>query len=175
MYKRCGDSLRGLHPSGIETCAQREAKCQAPAPKVMMPEDGAVPNGGHRHGGIISGHPALATFDPTPLTLNPMGGQPTPPSTCGGSPPQKVHKYAHPEVPTGVLIQLLCPYPLALWALAGVPRFRRFVPSHTRDRAPTHHSALPPLLFQTSKCLKMLHTADVQHLATQTPCVSFSA
>ena len=42
------------------------------------------------------GHPSPRSF------LNPP---PPPHSTSGGCPPQKANKYAHPEVPTGVLPQ----------------------------------------------------------------------
>ena len=42
-----------------------------------------------------------------PTQPNPTGGQPTHPSRNAGFPPQKAHMYAHPEVPSGMILRPL--------------------------------------------------------------------
>ena len=70
-----------------------------PAPKVIPLAGGAVPKS------VASGAgcPALALFEPAPLTPHPTDGPPNPPSTRGGLPPQKVNTHVHPDAPTCTL------------------------------------------------------------------------
>ena len=47
---------------------------------------------------------------------------PSPPLPCGETPPQKVNKPAHPEVPTGILTQPLCGDPPPPYVCPPAPR-----------------------------------------------------
>ena len=71
--------------SKAELYTRTEAKCQAPAPKAMLPAGGTLPKWGHRHGGIMRPVPLLLQFsEPAPFTPNAVGGQPPPPPIhCG--------------------------------------------------------------------------------------------
>ena len=104
-----------------------------PAPQVTMPAGGAVPKWGHCHGGIRSGLPTSRSVLNPPLTQRVDNQRPPPPpSTSEGSPPQKVSKYVHPEVPPGNLP----PPPPHLVALHPSPPCLTLPPDNPGDPAP---------------------------------------
>ena len=82
---------------------------------------------------------SCGVFEPSIFTPNPTGGQPTPPPTRGGFPPQKVNTCVHPEVPMGVLFQPLCPsLPPSNCVKTGSP---------TRQTNPAFGSSPPPKVW----------------------------
>ena len=70
-------------PPKTKICADRWAKCQAPAPKVMMPAGGVVPKWGHCHPSIMSGLSTSHIFLTCPICPQPNGWTTHPPIHAG--------------------------------------------------------------------------------------------
>ena len=97
-------------------------------------------------------HTPFAFSEPAPFILNPTGGQPTHPSTCGGFPPQRGTKYVHPKVPTDIPVQPLAPpsqtlsQPLRVCRPFGVSFSASAPLDHFHTKCPSPPPPPPPLL-----------------------------
>ena len=85
---------------GAAACSPHGGRCST------MPA-GAFPKWEHCHGGLGSRLPTSFFFWNPPPSPPTQWGNPTPPSSRGGVPPQKANTYVHPGVPTGILTQPL--------------------------------------------------------------------
>ena len=128
--------------------------------------------------GSPTGCPHLTVFlNPPPSIPHPTVGQPTPPSTSGGSPPQKATTYLHvpPAVPSDVLLQPLwhSPPPPSVTSVVDAqhrPQLdrtdcetvssqgKRINLGRSRCIHKTELGALAGLCLSGAICTKMLHT-----------------